>query len=210
MFNQNCILPLSFDSQKMSLCFVFAPLCSTGWRKCVILRIINDDMAEHLAVCLIKTTAVLQVLGVVLLNQEMFDQIFIHPFYLCLTPIKDRICFVLKLRCSEENLGCFHTTAKCVFWIVIWIVIRDAHLESRFKIQYFDRVYAKKHRESWFEMRNSKTHLRRDLRCASQITILDVFWRTHGPKYCISNRDSRCAFLITIQNTHFAVVWKQP
>ena len=95
---------------------------------------------------------------------------------------------------------------KCVFWIVIWIVIRDAHLESRFKIRYFDRVYAKKHRESWFEMRNSKTHLKR----ASQITILDVFWRTHGPKYRISNRDSICAFLITIQNTHFAVVWKQP
>ena len=44
---------------------------------------------------------------------------------------------------------------------------------------------------------------------ASQITNLDVIWRTHGPKYRISNRDSRCASRITIQNTHFAVVWKQ-
>ena len=58
-------------------------------------------------------------------------------------------------------------------------------------------------------MRNSKTPLDRDLRCASQITNLDVIWRTHGPKYLISNRDSRCASRITIQNTHFAVVWKQ-
>ena len=37
---------------------------------------------------------------------------------------------------------------------------------------------------------------------ASQITNLDVIWRTHGPKYRILNRDSRCASRITIQNMH--------
>ena len=75
-------------------------------------------------------------------------------------------------------------TAKCVFWIVI----RDAHLESRFEIRYFDRVYAKSRRDSWFEMRNSKTLLDRDLRCASQITNLDVIG------------------VHTVQNTVFGIV----
>ena len=36
----------------------------------------------------------------------------------------------------------------------------------------------------------------------------DVIWRTHGPKYRLSNFNSKCAFRIKIQNTHFAAVWK--
>ena len=59
------------------------------------------------------------------------------------------------------------------------------------------------------EMHNSKTILDRDLRCASQIANRDVIWRTHGPKYRLSNFYSRCTSRIKIQNTHFAVVWKQ-
>ena len=89
-----------------------------------------------------------------------------------------------------------------------WFEMRILNHDSKYCI--LDRVYAKSRRDSWFEMRNSKTPLDRDLRCASQITNLDVIWRTHGPKYRILNRDSRCATRIKIQNTHFAVMWKQP
>ena len=39
------------------------------------------------------------------------------------------------------------------------------------------------------------------MKCAFQITHRDVIWRTHGPKYRISNFYSKCAFRIKIQNT---------
>ena len=58
-------------------------------------------------------------------------------------------------------------------------------------------------------MRNWKTTLDRHLKCAFQITHRDVIWRTHSPNYHLSNFNSKCAFQIEIQNTHFAVVWKQ-
>ena len=57
-------------------------------------------------------------------------------------------------------------------------------------------------------MRNWKTPLDRHLKCAFQIMHRDVIWRTHGPKYHLSNFNSKCAFRIKLQNTHFAVVWK--
>ena len=50
------------------------------------------------------------------------------------------------------------------------------------------------------ENRNWKTPLYRDLRCAFQITFCDVIWHTHSLFFF---------FRIKIQNTHFAVVWKQ-
>ena len=74
-------------------------------------------------------------------------------------------------------------------------------LEVRAFIQWFRCVIC--------EMRNWKTPLDRHLKCAFQITHRDVIWRTHGQKYRLSNFNSKCAFRIKIQNTHFAVVWKQ-
>ena len=66
----------------------------------------------------------------------------------------------------------------------------------------------------WFrcvicEMRNLKTPPDRHLKCAFQMTHRDVIWRIHGPKYSLSNLNSKCAFQIQIQITHFALVWKQ-
>ena len=79
--------------------------------------------------------------------------------------------------------------------------MRILNHDSKYGI--LDRVYAKSRRDSWFEMRNSKTPLDRDLRCASQITNLDVIWRPHGPKYRISNRDSRMR--ISNHNSKYAL-----
>ena len=59
------------------------------------------------------------------------------------------------------------------------------------------------------ENRNWKTPLDRDLRCAFQITFRDVIWHTHSLKYRLLNFNTKCAFRIKIQTTHFAVVWKQ-
>ena len=58
-------------------------------------------------------------------------------------------------------------------------------------------------------MHNWKTPLDRHLKCAFKITHRYVIWHTHGPKYRLSNFNSKCAFRIKIQNTHFAIVWKQ-
>ena len=88
-----------------------------------------------------------------------------------------------------------------------WFEMRMLNHDSKYSI--LDRVYAKSRRDSWFEMRISNHSPEVFSSYASLITNLDVIWRTHGPKYRISNRDSRCASRITIQNTHFAVVWKQ-
>ena len=41
------------------------------------------------------------------------------------------------------------------------------------------------------------------------MTHCDVIWRTHGPKYHLSNDHSKCAIQMIIQITHFALVWKQ-
>ena len=59
------------------------------------------------------------------------------------------------------------------------------------------------------EMNNLKTPPDRHLKCAFQMTHRYVIWRTHGPKYHLSNFYSKCAFQIQIQITHFALVWKQ-
>ena len=45
---------------------------------------------------------------------------------------------------SLNDIDCFHTTAKCVFWILI----QDAHFELKFKIRKKDRVYAKSRRKT--------------------------------------------------------------
>ena len=42
------------------------------------------------------------------------------------------------------NYDCFHTTAKCVFWILI----QNAHFELKFERRTLDRVYAKSRRET--------------------------------------------------------------
>ena len=96
--------------------------------------------------------------------------------------------------------------AKCVY-LESWFEMRILNHDSKYGI--LDRVYAKSRRDSWFEMRISNHGPEVFSSYASQIMNLDVIWRTHGPEYRISNRDSRCASRITIQNTHFAVVWKQ-
>ena len=98
----------------------------------------------------------------------------------------------IRLFSHDGKVRILNRDSRCASWITIrntvfWTVCTPNHVE----------------------MRNWKTPLDRDLRCASQITNLDVIWRTHGPKYCSLNRDSRCASRITIQNTHYAVVWKQ-
>ena len=174
---------------------------------------------------------------------------------------------------------CFHTTAKCVFWILIW----DAHFELKFKIRILNKnsKYA-----FWIKIQNTQNmpnHVaKRNLKCASQITVqrcfpvtilanhatksvyerLDlriVFWgaelvwpsnhfhlqyralhmqrkrKQHTCMFdwqatqtqpclfstlskgeshfrslvCIMRNSKKCAFRIKIQNTHFAVVWKQ-
>ena len=55
---------------------------------------------------------------------------------------------VYKLLSSLDTFckiyDCFHTTAKCVFWILI----RDAHFELKFKIRKKDSVYAKSRRKT--------------------------------------------------------------
>ena len=44
----------------------------------------------------------------------------------------------------------------------------------------------------------------RNLKCAMQITHRDVIWRTHGPKYSLSNFYSKCASEFEINNyCHF-------
>ena len=102
--------------------------------------------------------------------------------------LSDHIPFRVLKECSADR-GCFHTTAKCVFWIVI----RNAHLESRFEIRYFGPCVRQKHRESWFEMRISNHVSDVFWSYASQITILDVFWRTHS---------QNTVFWIVIQDAH--------
>ena len=101
--------------------------------------------------------------------------------------------------------GCFHTTAKCVFWIVI----RNAHLESRFEIQYFGPCV----RQKTSRIVIWDAHLKSRFRCVLELRISNhdsrCFLAYTRSKYRILNRDSRCASRITIQNTHFAVVWKQ-
>ena len=48
-------------------------------------------------------------------------------------------------------------------------------------------------------MRNLKTAPDRHLKCAFQMTHRDVIWCTHGPKYCLSNFNSKCAFQIKLK-----------
>ena len=50
---------------------------------------------------------------------------------------------------------------------------------------------------------NWKTPLDHHLICAFQMTHRDVTWRTHVPKYCLSNDHSKCAIQMIIQITHF-------
>ena len=66
----------------------------------------------------------------------------------------------------------------------------------------------------WFrcvicEMRNLKTPPDRHLKCAFQMTHRDVILCTHSPKYHLLNCNSKCAFQIKIEITHFALVRKQ-
>ena len=72
-----------------------------------------------------------------------------------------------------------------------WLEMRILNHDSKYGI--LDRVYAKKHRESWFEMRISNHVSDVFWSYASQITILDVFWRTHG---------QNTVFWIVIQDAH--------
>ena len=65
----------------------------------------------------------------------------------------------------------------------------------------FDRVYAKLHRDAWFELRNSNDGPDHHLNCAIQITHRDVILRTHGPKYYHSNDHSNCALLLSCENS---------
>ena len=185
-------------------------------------------------------------------------------------------CKLTELTCDYD---CFHTTAKCVFWILI----RNAHFELRSVhmievLAYFElRIIhtsdrkcdspfesvekrhgcvwvacqsnmhvcclrflcmcrARYYRWKWLEghtssapakhdsevksfihrfccviceNRNWKTPLYRDLRCAFQITFLrrDLAYTLSFLRSLKFN--SKCASQIKIQNTHFAVVWKQ-
>ena len=114
-------------------------------------------------------------------------------FLSCVHSVNSNIAIFNLLSC-ESTLWLFSHDGK------VRILNRDLNRVSRcaswITIRYFDSVYmyAKKHRESWFEMRNSKTHLKRDLRCASQITILDVFG-----VHTVQNT----VFRIVIQDAHF-------
>ena len=69
--------------------------------------------------------------------------------------------------------------------------MRILNHDSKYSI--LDHVYAKKHRELWFEMRISNHVSDVFWSYASQITILDVFWRTHG---------QNTVFWIVIQDAH--------
>ena len=107
-----------------------------------------------------------------------------------------------------HSKGCFHSTAKCVFWIMI----RNAHLESRFEIRYFGPCV----RQKTSRIVIWGAHLKSRFRCVLELRISNhdsqCFLAYTRSKYRILNRDSRCAsritIQITIQNTHFAVVWK--
>ena len=121
---------------------------------------------------------------------------------------------------------CFHTTAKCVIWI--------AHFELKFERRYsLDRVYAKMRNlkcaiqmmvrtiiwiahfklriAMWFGVHTVQNTIIRIIIWITHFKLCIVmwFWRTHGPNYRLSNFNSKCAFRIKIQITHFAVVWKQ-
>ena len=66
-------------------------------------------------------------------------------FFFFFARLKWSIKFLWLHKCTLwHNLDCFHTTAKCVFWILI----RDAHFELKFKIRKKDRVYAKSRRKT--------------------------------------------------------------
>ena len=97
------------------------------------------------------------------------------------------------------------TCMELVFPVLLYIMQRAVYrrkwleghstpnhdLEVRAFIQWFCCVIC--------EMRNWKTPLDRHLKCAFQITHPGVIWRTHGPKYCLSN---------LIQNAHFELNFK--
>ena len=54
------------------------------------------------------------------------------------------VSWTLSVIFGKALFDCFHTTAKCVFWILI----RDAHFELKFKIRKKDSVYAKSRRKT--------------------------------------------------------------
>ena len=103
---------------------------------------------------------------------------------------------------STDTMTVF-TRRQSAIYFESWFEMRILNHDSKYGI--FDRVYAKSRWDLWFEMRISNHGPEVFSSYESQITNLDVIWHTHGPKYRISNRDSRCALKIW----HFAVLWKQ-
>ena len=123
------------------------------------------------------------------------------------------LCFI-----STDNHDCFHTTAKCVFWILI----RDAHFELKFKI-----------RKKTVCMPNHVA--KRNLKCASQITVqrcfpvtilanhatksvyewLDlriVFWGAElvWPSNHFHYNTARCTCKGNVNNTRACLIGRQP
>ena len=74
-------------------------------------------------------------------------------------------------------------------------ILRSSHSYTDF-VAWFARIVLENTSVPWFEMRISNYVLRRDL------AYTQSFLR-------ILNFNSKCASRIKIQNTHFAVVWKQ-
>ena len=102
---------------------------------------------------------------------------------------------------------CFHTTAKCVFWIVIW----DAHLESRFEIRYFGPcvrqitsrfviwdAHLNSRSKGVFELRISNHESRRDLaNTRSKIPYFESWFKMR-----ISNHDSKYALCRRVKTVY--------
>ena len=87
------------------------------------------------------------------------------------------------------NSDCFHTTAKCVFWIVI----RDANLELKFEIRYLWTVCSAKSLSRFVI-----------LRCASQITVTEVYFFSYDSRtfitavhnqMCLNDLTSKSCFM---------------
>ena len=131
---------------------------------------------------------------------------------------------ILWLFSHDGKVRILNSNSKCAFWIkirktVFWTVCTPNHIAMRnlkcaFQMMVRTMIWIahfKLRIAMWFGVHTVQNTVIRIIIWIAhfKLHIAMWFWRTHGPKYCLSNFNSKCVFRIKIQNTHFAVVWKQ-
>ena len=130
----------------------------------------------------------------------------------CASQITLQTCFPVTILAN-------HATKSVYEWLDLQIVFWGAELvwpSNHFRLQYralHMQRKRKQHREAWLA-ENPDTAMLLLHALERKITFRSLVCILRNSKYASTSivctlRNSKCAFRIKIQNTHFAVVWKQ-